>query len=80
MMTMLVSRAQLGAAVAEARIKAGLTQLELAKRAELDEATIKALEQGQYKPESGELSRLAEALGVDELELLRRPSPGYLII
>jgi len=26
------------------------------------------------------LSRLAEALGVDELELLRRPSPGYLII
>jgi hypothetical protein len=36
MMTMLVSRAQLGAAVAEARIKAGLTQLELAKRADLD--------------------------------------------
>jgi len=80
MMTMLVSRAQLGVAVAEARIKAGLTQAELAKRADLDEATIKALEQGQYKPESSELSRVAEALGVDELELLRRPSPGYLII
>jgi len=39
-----------------------------------------ALEQGKYKPQSHELSRLAEALGVDELELLRRPSPGYLII
>jgi len=77
---MLVSRAQLGAAVAEARAKAGLTQLELAQRAELEESTIVTLEQGQYKPESSELSRIAEALGVDELELLRRPSPGYLII
>ncbi len=77
---MLVSRAKLGAAVAGARAKAGLTQAELASRAGLDEATLAALEQGQYKPESHELSRLAEALGVDELELLRRPAPGYLII
>ena len=77
---MLVSRAQLGIAVAEARAKAGLTQLELAQRAGLEESTIVTLEQGQYKPEFSELSRIAEALGVDELELLRRPSPGYLII
>ena len=77
---MLVSRAQLGAALAGARTKAGMTQAELASRAGIDEATIAALELGQYRPESHELSRLAEALGVDELELLRRPSPGYLII
>ena len=77
---MLVSRAQLGAAVTAARTKAGMTQAELASRSGLDEATISALEQGQCKPESHELSRVAEALGVDELELLRRPSPGYLII
>ena len=77
---MLVSRARLGANVTEARAKTGMTQAELARRAGLDEATIAALEQGQYKPESHELSRLAEALGVDELELLRRPAPGYLII
>jgi transcriptional regulator with XRE-family HTH domain len=77
---MLVSRAQLGAAVAGARAKAGLTQAELARRAGIDEATIVALEQGQYKPASQELSHLAEALGVDELELLRRPAPGYLLI
>jgi transcriptional regulator with XRE-family HTH domain len=57
-----------------------MTQAELASRAGIDEATIAALEQGQYKPESQELSHLAEALGVDELELLRRPAPGYLII
>ena len=77
---MLVSRAQLGAAVAGARAKAGMTQAELASRAGIDEATIAALEQGQYRPESHVLSRLAEALDVDELELLRRPFPGYLII
>jgi len=77
---MLVSRAQLGAAVARTRAKAGMTQAELASRAGIDEATIAALEQGQYKPEPQELSQLAEALGVDELELLRRPAPGYLII
>lgn len=77
---MLVSRAQLGAAVARARAKAGMTQAELASRAGLDETTIAALEQGQYKPASHELSQLAQALGVDELELLRRPAPGYLII
>jgi transcriptional regulator with XRE-family HTH domain len=77
---MLVSRAQLGAAIAEARTKAGLTQSELAQRTGLEETKIIELEQGHYKPESNELSRVAEALGVDELELLRRPSPGYLII
>jgi transcriptional regulator with XRE-family HTH domain len=77
---MLVSRARLGTTVAGARAKAGMTQAELARRAGLDEATIAALEQGQYKPASHELSQLAEALGVDELELLRRPAPGYLII
>jgi len=77
---MLVSRAQLGTAIAEARSKAGLTQEELAQRAGLDASVVRALEQGQYKPTSNELSQLAQALGVDELDLLRRPAPGYLII
>ncbi len=77
---MLVSRAQLGVAIAEARSKAGLTQVELAQRAGLEESAVSALEQGQYKPTSNELSQLAQALGVDELDLLRRPAPGYLII
>lgn len=77
---MLVSRAQLGASVAGARSKAGLTQAELAQRSSLEESVLVAIEQGQYKPTSDELSRLAQALGVDELDLLRRPTPGYLII
>lgn len=77
---MLVSRAQLGFAIAEARSKAGLTQAELAQRAGLEESAVGALELGQYKPTSNELSQLAQALGVDELDLLRRPAPKYLII
>jgi transcriptional regulator with XRE-family HTH domain len=80
MMLMLVSRVQLGNAIAEARSKAGLTQAELAQRASLEESVLSALEQGQYRPSSDELSRLAQALGVDELDLLRRPAPRYLII
>lgn len=77
---MLVSRAQLGVAIAEARAKAGLTQAELAQRAGLEVSVVSNLELGQYKPTSSELSQLAQVLGVDELELLRRPAPGYLII
>jgi ribosome-binding protein aMBF1 (putative translation factor) len=76
----LVSRKQLGAAIAEARAKAGLTPAELSERSRLDEATIAAIEQGQYKPNSHELHCVAEAVGVDELELLKRPSPGYLLL
>jgi transcriptional regulator with XRE-family HTH domain len=78
--SMLVSRKQLGAAIAEARAKAGLTPAELSERSALDEGTIAAIEEGQYKPTSHELHRLAEALGVDALELLKRPSPGYLLL
>jgi ribosome-binding protein aMBF1 (putative translation factor) len=78
--SMLVSRKQLGLAVQAARAKAGLTQAQLSERAGLDQTRLNAIEQGEEKPASAELSRLAEALNIDELELLRRPSPGYLII
>jgi transcriptional regulator with XRE-family HTH domain len=77
---MVVSVKQLGVQVAAARAKAGLTQAELAQRANLDTALLAAIEQGEHKTTSVELARLAEALGVDELELMRRPAPGYLII
>jgi transcriptional regulator with XRE-family HTH domain len=76
----IVSRAQLGAEVAKRRRAAGLSQAQLAALAGLDEATIVAIERAERKLEPFELGRLAEALGVDELDLLRRPPPGYLII
>ena len=53
---------------------------ELAARAGLDEAVMAAMERGERRVRPGELQAVAEALGVEELELLRRPSPGYLIL
>ncbi len=77
---MVVSTKQLGTQVMQAREKLGLSQAELAQRANLDEALIAAIELGEYKTQGDELARVAEALGVTELDLMRRPSPGYLII
>lgn len=77
---MVVSIKQLGFQVEQARTKAGLSQAELAQRSNLDETLIAAIELGEYKMQGDELARVAEALGVTELDLMRRPSPGYLII
>jgi ribosome-binding protein aMBF1 (putative translation factor) len=72
---MLVSKARLGMAIAQAREKAGLSQVELAQTVGLDEAKIKEFEEGKERPESANLSDIATALGVTELELLSRPVP-----
>jgi transcriptional regulator with XRE-family HTH domain len=77
---MIVSRARLGREVAQRREGAGLDAAELAARAGLDEATLSAIERGEYRISPNELRAVATALGVDELELLRRPPPGYLIL
>lgn len=77
---MVVSIKQLGTQVMQARTKLNLTQAELAQRANLDETLIAAIELGEHKTQGDELARVAEALGVTELDLMRRPSPGYLII
>jgi transcriptional regulator with XRE-family HTH domain len=76
----IVSKAQLGAEVARRRRAAGLGRADLAARAGLDEAVVSAIERGERRASSGELQAVAEAFGVDELELLRRPAPGYLIL
>jgi len=62
----------LGAAVAELRQGAGLTQAELAERAELQEREIAALEAGGLEPTWGDLRRIAYALEVPLPELLGR--------
>jgi transcriptional regulator with XRE-family HTH domain len=76
----IVSRARLGAEVARRREAAGLEVAELAARAGLDEEVISAIERGERRASSHELQAVAEALGIEELELLRRPQPGYLIL
>jgi transcriptional regulator with XRE-family HTH domain len=76
----IVSKARLGAEVARRREAAGLAVAELAARSGLDEAVVSAIERGERRASSHELQAVAEALGVEELELLRRPEPGYLIL
>jgi transcriptional regulator with XRE-family HTH domain len=77
---MIVSKARLGAEVARRRAAAGLGVGELAKLAGLAEAVVSAIERGEHRAGPRELQAVAEALGVDELDLLRRPTPGYLIL
>lgn len=48
----------------EYRLKAGLTQLELAKRCSVTEATICRIERGVKPPSAGLLKDIAIALGV----------------
>jgi transcriptional regulator with XRE-family HTH domain len=76
----IVSKARLGAEVARRRQAAGLGLTELAARAALDEAVVSAIERGERRASSDELQAVAAALGIGELELLRRPPPGYLIL
>ena len=63
---------RLGAAVAELRRQASLTQAELAERAEMTEQEIAAVEAGQLDPLWGDLRRIAYALEVPLPELLAR--------
>ena len=66
----------LGAAVAELRRQAGLTQATLAERAKLQEGEIAALEAGGLEPTWGDLRRIAYALEVPLPELLERMEGG----
>ncbi|BCG99864.1 MULTISPECIES: helix-turn-helix transcriptional regulator [unclassified Mesorhizobium] len=52
----------------------GLSQEELAHQAGIDRTYISALERNVYNASIDVVDRLAEVLGVDVAELLRRPS------
>lgn len=52
----------------------GLSQEELAHRAGIDRTYISALERNVYNPSIDVVDRLAEVLGVDVAELLKRSS------
>jgi transcriptional regulator with XRE-family HTH domain len=52
----------------------GLSQEELAHRADLDRTYISSIERRQYAASIDVVDRLARALGVEAADLLRRPS------
>ena len=48
------------------RVRAGLTQGQLAERAEIADATVSRVERGRLEPSSDLLGKLAEALRVGD--------------
>lgn len=63
---------RLAAQIRSARLAAGLTQRTLAERLGKSSSWVAATEKGQRKIFINELSQIADALGVDLLELLKR--------
>ena len=57
------------------RRAAGLSQEELAHRAEVDRTYVSSLERGIYAATIDILERLAQVLEIEPMELLRPPSP-----
>jgi ribosome-binding protein aMBF1 (putative translation factor) len=53
----------LAAAVAKARMRAGLSQVQLAKRMKTTQSTVARLESGRGKPSTRTLGRFAKATG-----------------
>lgn len=64
------SRSMLGARLTEARIKAGLSQAELAERMGTTQPAIAYWERGAKRLRSDVVARLSESLGVSADELL----------
>ena len=56
------------------RQEMGISQEELAHRADIDRTYVSALERAKYNPTVGMIGRLAEVLGVPPARLLQLPS------
>ncbi len=55
------------------RLAAGLSQEELAHRADLDRTYVSSLERGRYSASIDKIENLSLALGVEAADLLTRP-------
>jgi transcriptional regulator with XRE-family HTH domain len=63
-----------GSLIADARLRAGLTQSELARRAGMPRSVVNAYERGRREPGAAALDQLLEAAGM-RLELAPRHRP-----
>jgi transcriptional regulator with XRE-family HTH domain len=64
-------RKALAANLKRIRLAAKLSQEELAHRADMDRTYVSSLERGNYAATVDMLERIADALGVEPVELLR---------
>ncbi len=62
-----------GRTMREYRRRAGLTQQQLANRAEIDRATVSLIENGREEPRADTVRRLATVLGVNPADFWRDP-------
>lgn len=60
------------------RIRAGLSQAEVAERMAVSAPSVSGWEKGRARPKHGRMAALAEILGVPTSELLGDPAPGDL--
>jgi transcriptional regulator with XRE-family HTH domain len=67
----------LAAEVAKARIRAGLSQAQLARRMKTTQSTIARLESGRGKPSTRTLDRFAKATG-HRVKISFEPVPGRM--
>lgn len=65
----------LGLRVRQARVQAGLTQAELAERAEMADATLSRIERNRLVPSVTLIKRVADALGMSVDALLSQKVP-----
>ena len=66
---------EIGRRVRDLRATMGLTQAQVAERADLTRATINRIEQGRTIPGIGTLARVAEAIGVTEEQITGHGNP-----
>jgi DNA-binding XRE family transcriptional regulator len=67
-----VANENLGRRIRQCRKDAGLTQIDLADRAEIGRATLIRIEKGEHSPRHKTLSAIAQFLGVEFRELVTR--------
>lgn len=63
---------KVGIILQQARLKAGMTQEQLADKADFHRTYIGFMEQGRYSPNLYTLSKISKALGVRLSELLKK--------
>ena len=69
-----------GVRLFQLRSKAGMTQEKLAEKASLSIDSIRRIEQGSRSPSFDSLERIADALGVDLVELFRFEGKEYKML
>jgi transcriptional regulator with XRE-family HTH domain len=74
MITKAEARVRVAANVKRIRVQRGITQVELAALAQIEQPTISRLERGHVLPNAADLANLAEALD-STTEALMRPVP-----